>query len=85
MAEAYRKKGDKKTHDEYITKVFSNKNIDIDAKIMTFIPYIEKIQKDTSMRSEVLKMADLIEAAHPGDVKAITAKADVLYNSGRMK
>ncbi|HNE50785.1 MAG TPA: tetratricopeptide repeat protein [Chitinophagales bacterium] len=85
MAETYRKKGDLKKHDEYISKVFSNKNIDIDTKIMTFIPYIEKLQKDSTLRGEVMKMADLIEAAHPGDVKAITAKADVLYNSGKKK
>lgn len=52
---------------------------------MTFIPYIEKLQKDSTLRGEVMKMADLIEAAHPGDVKAITAKADVLYNSGKRK
>ncbi len=85
MAETYGKKGDDKLHDEYISKVFSNKIIDIDTKIMTFIPYIERLARDSSIRQDVLKMADMIVAEHPNDVKATTARADVLYNSGRKK
>lgn len=37
------------------------------------------------MREEVLKMADMIMAAHPNDIKATTARADVLYNSNKKK
>lgn len=85
LAETYRKKGDEKKHDEYITNIFSNRNIDIDTKIMVFIPYIEKMIKDTTLRKEVLDMANMIVASHPGDAKAITARADVLYNSGEKK
>jgi len=65
--------------------VFSNNKIDIDAKIMAFIPYIERLAKDSSMKEEVMKMADMIVANHPNDIKAITARADVLYNSGKKK
>lgn len=83
IADIYKKKGDLKMHDEYILKVFSNTNIDIDTKIMAFIPYIERMAKDSAMRADVLKMADLLIAAHPNDVKATTARADVLYNSNR--
>ncbi|MFN8282690.1 MAG: tetratricopeptide repeat protein [Chitinophagales bacterium] len=85
LAEAYRKKGDEAKHTEYINQVFGNKNIDIDSKILTFIPYIEKLAKDTTMRDEVLKMADLIKATHPNNMKATTAKADVLYTIGKKK
>lgn len=85
LAETYKSKGDNAKHDEYIQKVFANKNIDIDSKITTFIPYIEKLAKDSTMRDEVMKMADIIVAAHPNDVKATTARADVLYNSGKKK
>lgn len=85
IAETYGKKGDVAKRDEFIQKVFNNKKIDIDAKIMTFIPYIEKLAKDSTMREEVMKMADMIVANHPNDIKAITARADVLYNSGKKK
>lgn len=85
VAETYRIKGDVKAQYEYITKLFANKDIDIDSKIMVFIPYIEKLAKDSTMRQDVLKMANMIEATHPNDAKAITAKADVLYNSARKK
>ncbi len=85
LAQVYRKTGNEKKHDELIQSVFSNTSIDIDSKILTFIPYIEKLAKDTTMRAEVLKMADMIVAAHPNNVKATTARADVLYNIDRKK
>lgn len=85
IAETYRKKGDDKKHDEYIEKVFKNQNIDIDAKILTFIPYIERLAKDTTLREEVMNMADLLVATHPNNVKTTTARADVLYNVGKKK
>lgn len=85
LAQAYKKSGDEKKHDELIQKVFNNTEIDIDAKILTFIPYIEKLAQDTTMRDEVLKMADMIVAAHPNNIKATTARADVLYNINRKK
>ncbi len=85
MAETYRKKGDQAKHDEIIQKLFNSKDVGIDAKILTFIPYIEKLARDSSIKEEVLKMADMIVAAHPNNVKATTARADVLYNIGRKK
>lgn len=85
IAETYRKKGDIKKHDEYIERIFKNDKIDIDSKILTFIPYIEQLQKDSTLKDEVLKMADLLVSVHPDDVKALTAKADVLYNVGQKK
>lgn len=85
IAETYRKKGDVKKQDEFIQKVFNNKNIDIDSKILTFIPYIEKLAKDSTMRDDVMKMADLLVATHPNDVKATTARADVLYNINKKR
>jgi tetratricopeptide (TPR) repeat protein len=85
LAEAYRKKGDNVQHDLFVNKVFSNKNIDVDSKILTFIPYIEKLAKDSSLRDEVMKMADLINQTHPNNMKATTARADVLLNSNRKK
>ena len=85
LAQTYRKNGDTKKYNEFIQQVFNNKAIEIDAKIYTIIPYIEKLAKDSAMNEEVLKMADMIVAAHPNNVKATTARADVLYNIGRKK
>jgi tetratricopeptide (TPR) repeat protein len=85
LADTYRKKGDMAKQDELIRKVFNSKDIDIDAKILTFIPYIEKLAKDSTMRDDVMKMADMIVAANPDNVKATTARADVLYNIGKKR
>ncbi len=85
LSEVYGKKGNTQKHDELIQQVFSNKNIDIDTKIMTIIPYIEKVARDSTMKDEVTKMADILVAAHPDNVKAITARADVLYNTDEKK
>ena len=85
LAETYRKKGDDKKHDEIIQQIFKNEKIDIDTKILSFIPYIERLTKDSSLKTEVLHMADLIVTMYPNDVKAVTARADVLYNIGKKK
>jgi tetratricopeptide (TPR) repeat protein len=85
LAQTYRKSGNDKKYNDFIHQVFNNKAIDIDAKIYTIIPYIEKLSKDSTLNDEVLKMADMIVAAHPDNVKATTARADVLYNIGRKK
>ncbi|MBK9330662.1 MAG: tetratricopeptide repeat protein [Sphingobacteriales bacterium] len=85
LAEMYRKNGNIALHDEWVQKIFNNKNINIDAKILTIIPYIEKLARDSSLKTEVMKMADMLVALHPNDVKAITARADVLYNVGSKK
>jgi len=85
LAETYRKKGDDKKHDEIIQQIFKNEKIDIDTKILSFIPYIERLTKDSSLKTEVLHMADLIVAMYPNDVKAVTARANVLYNIGKKK
>ena len=80
IADIYRKKGNDKLYQEYLEKVFKNPAIDIDAQVMTLIPLIEKLDKDSTMGKSVMKMADMIMAAHPGDVKAVVTKADVFYS-----
>lgn len=85
LSETYRKKGDFKKQDELMKQVFNSDKIDIDSKIVTFIPYIERLSKDSTLADEVMKMADMLNAAHPNDVKATTARADVLYNIGKKK
>jgi tetratricopeptide (TPR) repeat protein len=85
IADIYHKKGNEKMYQEYLEKVFNDTAIDIDAKVMTLIPLIEKLDKDTTLGESVMKMADMILAAHPGNVKAIVTKADVYYSTNRKK
>jgi tetratricopeptide (TPR) repeat protein len=85
IAEMYRKKGNTALQEEWTQKVFNSKLIDIDAKIITIIPYIEKLSRDSTLTREVMKMADKLVELHPNDVKAVTARADVLYNIGKKK
>lgn len=80
IAEIYRKKNDTKKYEEYLSKVFDNKNIDIDNKILAVIPLLEKMGKDSTLNQPVLEMVEMIYKNHPNDIKAISAKADVLYN-----
>jgi tetratricopeptide (TPR) repeat protein len=80
IAEIYRKKNDTKKYEEYLSKVFDNKNIDIDSKILAVIPLLEKMGKDSTLNQPVLEMVEMIYKNHPNDIKAISAKADVLYN-----
>lgn len=85
IAEMYRKKGNNALKDEWTQKVFNNTQIDIDTKILTIIPYIEKLSRDSTLSRDVMKMADKLVELHPNEVKAVTARADVLYNIGKKK
>ena len=80
MAEIYRKRNNQPKYQEYLSKVFDSKSIDIDDKILAIIPILDKLEKDTTLREPVLGMVDKLVQSHPNDIKAITAKADVLYN-----
>lgn len=80
LAKIYQEKGDLAKYNEIISKLFKNKAVDIDSKILSFIPFIEEMIKDSSKGSETLRLAEIILQTHPDDPKAITAKADVLLN-----
>ena len=80
LAKIYQEKGDQVKYNEIISRLFRNKSLDIDSKILAFIPFIEEMIDDTTKGKETLRLADIILEAHPDDPKAITAKADVLLN-----
>ncbi len=80
LAKIYQEKGDQVKYNEIISRLFRNKTLDIDSKILAFIPFIEEMIDDTTKGKETLRLADIILEAHPDDPKAITAKADVLLN-----
>lgn len=83
MSEIYRKKNDVAKYKELLSKVFESNIINIDDKIMAIIPLLEKMNRDTTLYEPVLEMANKLYENHPNNIKAITAKADVLYNMNR--
>lgn len=83
LANIYKEKGDEQKYNEIVTQLFSNKTVDLDSKILAFIPFIEAMIEDTTKGAETLKLADIILTTHPDDPKSITAKADVLLNLNR--
>lgn len=85
IANIYRKRGDEARYQEYLDKVFSNPAISIDSKVLTLLPLIEKIGNDTALGQSALKMADMILASHPNDVKAVVTKADIYYTLDRKR
>lgn len=82
-AKLYKIKGDKTRYNEIVKQLFGNKSLDIDTKILAFIPFIEDLAGDSTLGAETLEMADLIIANHPNDAKALTARADVLFNMNK--
>jgi tetratricopeptide (TPR) repeat protein len=82
-AEILRKTGNEKEYRETVQKVFGNAELDIDTKILMFIPYIQEVADNPDIAEDVLAMAELIRSVHPDDAKSITAYADVLLNIGR--
>lgn len=86
LAGLYRKKGDKEGFKKHMRVLFSDEKIDIDQKIQFFIPFIQEMTEDDSISADnllVLELSDVILKAHPEDIKALTAKGDVLYSMGK--
>ncbi|HMW94615.1 MAG TPA: tetratricopeptide repeat protein [Chitinophagales bacterium] len=80
LAELYRKENNTTKQQEYLNQLFNNPKIDIDSKIMAIIPMVEKMGSDSTYDESLLKIVSLINKNYPNNMKAIAAKADVLYN-----
>lgn len=85
IAEVYRKQGDETKYNNYIKKLFENKNIDIDTKIITLLPLFEKLDVGTDedkkeIQQILLDMSETLLQLYPNNVKTIATRADVLYN-----
>jgi tetratricopeptide (TPR) repeat protein len=86
MASCYMAKGDTAKARNILKDFFSDKMVDIDNKIQSLIPFIQKMKEDDSLSYNnlfVLELAEIILREHPEDVKAITAKADIFYMMGK--
>lgn len=82
ISESYLKLGNTEKYKAYQNQLFNSDKIDIDTKIYTLIPLIHQMIDDSTMRPEVLNIANKLVEMYPDNVKTITARADVLYNSG---
>jgi tetratricopeptide (TPR) repeat protein len=86
LADIYRKKGDTEAFRKHMRVLFSDVKIDVDQKIQYFIPIIQSMTEDDSTSADnlfVLELSDIILETHPDDIRALTAKGDVLYSMGR--
>lgn len=86
LAQIFRKKGDEAAYKKNLSGLLADEKIDIDKKMQFFIPIIQGMTENDSTSSDnllVLELSDIILETHPEDIKALTAKADVLYSMGK--
>jgi tetratricopeptide (TPR) repeat protein len=67
--------------------VFENPAANIDQKIGKIIPFIQKTAdtRDAALADVVLELTTVLEKAHPGEAKPLSAAGDLLYYTGRKK
>jgi len=85
LANAYEKAGKNKEHESLLIQSFQNDSLGIDDKIQVLIPIIQKqASPDSSQANRALldKLSNILLTLYPGDVKALTVKADIQYSLG---
>ncbi len=65
--------------------IFQKPAINIDEKIKTILPYVNKIAegKDKALAAAGLQLAEILETAHPTEAKSYSLLGDMLYHNGR--
>ena len=65
--------------------IFQKPAINIDEKIKTILPYVNKIAegKDKTLAAAGLQLAEILETAHPTEAKSYSLLGDMLYHNGR--
>ena len=84
LADLLKKEGNRGEYNKIVKKVFGNKEIGIDTKIMILLPYLEGLSlKDTNNYKDLDAMSRIISEAHPKDPKAHVARGDILYHTNK--
>lgn len=66
-------------YNNILNSIFANPKTDIDDKIIAFIPILEDLGKDSTLKEEALTIVTLINKTHPNDVKSLAAQGDYFF------
>lgn len=80
--------GDDVSYLRSLQSVFNDKNEEIDIKIKTLFPYIEKITEgkgNPELIEATLSLGELLTVVHPEEAKAFSIYGDLLYHNNQSK
>ncbi len=77
LSEIYKKEGQKEKSEKELENAFSSPQLSIDAKIGVVVSLLRSLQADTSVKSQVLKLGEILLKAHPTDAKAYAMNGDI--------
>jgi tetratricopeptide (TPR) repeat protein len=79
LAGLYKFQNKNTEYDRILNSIFANPKTDIDAKIIAFIPLLEDLGTDSTLKEEALTIVTLINKTHPNDVKSLAAQGDYYF------
>ncbi len=85
LSDYYRKQGDEEKSYEYLKTGFANSNLDIDTKIQILLAYYTINEIYNVLKEEAFELTSILIEAHPGEAKAYSIYADLLYQDKQLE
>lgn len=79
LSDYYRKVGNKEKSLEYLRDGFANPELDIDTKVQILLAYYSVNEIYGDLKEEAFELAEILVGAHPGNPKAHSIYADLLF------
>ncbi len=76
--------GDDTAYLNSLNAIFSNPDVDIDAKVKELFPYIKQLEtsNDQALKDKVMELGQLLTETHSKDPKSFSVYGDLLYHTG---
>ncbi|MCB9252165.1 MAG: tetratricopeptide repeat protein [Flavobacteriales bacterium] len=79
MADVLRKEGDNEASFKYLSKAFSDPNVNIQHKLKVITSYYFLIKKDETSKSQAFELAEKLIKTHPEDALGYQVYSDMLF------
>lgn len=80
LSDYFRQKGDKKRSFDELKSGFANPALDIDTKIRVLLAFFSSNEVYAENKADILELAQILVATHPGDPKANSMRGDFLLD-----
>ncbi len=79
LAEFYDRQEEFEKSEKYLDLAFGNKELDIDTKVTILLRLYRSAEQDLEIRSQALKLCEILAETHPQNPKAAAVYGDFLY------
>ncbi|MBL4716353.1 MAG: tetratricopeptide repeat protein [Bacteroidia bacterium] len=85
LAEHYKSIGRYDSSFYELKRAFENTNLSVDRKVKILLPYYFLVDKDTSLKLNAFKLAEILINVHPDEAKGHAVYGDLLFNDNQLK